>query len=167
VTQYLDNNDDTGIPGGRDRTRYGVFLNVKMPLYQGGAINCAQSPPHEQALRSAEAPTTPPGSLYARGCWKRGIRFRVWPQRLSTLDFRERSISETRDLYRQQYLELGTRPLLDLLNAEQEIHQARMDRENTAADLRRLKIDCLYNTGGLRAAFHLDNSTLQGVEIRP
>jgi adhesin transport system outer membrane protein len=42
-----------------------------------------------------------------------------------------------------------------------------MDRENTAADLRRLKIDCLYNTGALRTAFHLDNSTLQGVEIRP
>lgn len=166
VTQYLDNNDDTGIPGGRDRTRYGVFLNVKMPLYQGGAITARKSAA-QQALRSAEAANDAARLAVRQGLLEARDQISSLAQRLSTLDFRERSISETRDLYRQQYLELGTRPLLDLLNAEQEIHQARMDRENTAADLRRLKIDCLYNTGGLRAAFHLDNSTLQGVEIRP
>lgn len=166
VTQYLDNNDDSNIPGGRDRTRYGVFLNVKMPLYQGGAITARKSAA-QQALRSAEAANDAARLEVRQSLLEARDQISSLTQRLSTLDFRERSISETRDLYRQQYLELGTRPLLDLLNAEQEIHQARMDRENTAADLRRLKIDCLYNTGGLRTAFHLDNSTLQGVEIRP
>jgi adhesin transport system outer membrane protein len=54
-----------------------------------------------------------------------------------------------------------------LLNAEQEIHQSRFDLANTVADMRRLQIDCLYNSGGLRRAFRLDDSTVQGVRILP
>jgi len=165
LTQYLDSNDNN-VQNGRDRTRYGVFLNVKMPIYQGGAIN-ARKASAEQALRTAQYANDAARLSVRQGLLEARDQISSLTQRLSTLDFRERSISETRDLYRQQYLELGTRPLLDLLNAEQEIHQARMDRENTASDLRRLKIDCLYNTGGLRTAFHLDNSSIQGVEIRP
>jgi len=165
LTQYLDSNDNN-VQNGRDRTRYGVFLNVKMPIYQGGAIN-ARKASAEQALRTAQSANDAARLAVRQGLLEARDQITSLTQRLSTLDFRERSISETCDLYRQQYLELGTRPLLDLLNAEQEIHQARMDRENTAADLRRLKIDCLYNTGGLRTAFHLDNSSIQGVEIRP
>jgi adhesin transport system outer membrane protein len=166
LTQYLDSNEDNNIPGGRDRTRYGVFLNLKMPLYQGGAIT-ARNSAAQQALRAADAANDAARLAVRQGLLEARDQISSLTQRLSTLDFRERSISETRDLYRQQYLELGTRPLLDLLNAEQEIHQARMDRENTASDLRRLKIDCLYNTGALRTAFQIDNSTIQGMEIRP
>ena len=165
VTHYLDNNN-SNVEGGRDRMRYGVFVNMKMPIYQGGAINARKSAA-EQALRTAQAANDAARLSVRQGLLEARDQISSLTQRLSTLDFRERSISETRDLYRQQYLELGTRPLLDLLNAEQEIHQARMDRENTASDLRRLNIDCLYNTGGLRTAFHIENSAIQGVEIRP
>ncbi len=52
-----------------------------------------------------------------------------------------------------QYLSSGTRTLLDILNTEEEIHQAMFDRQNTDHDLRRLQIDCLHSTGGLRDAF--------------
>ena len=166
ATQYLDSNDDDGTSGGRDRTRYGVFLNVEVPLYQGGAIN-ARKAAAGQALRSAESANDAARLAVRQGLLEARDQTSSLVQRLSTLSFRERSISETRDLYRQQYLELGTRPLLDLLNAEQEIHQAAMDRANTAADLHRLEIDCLYNSSGLRTAFNLDSSTIQGVEIRP
>ncbi|WP_179127149.1 TolC family protein, partial [Salmonella enterica] len=39
---------------------------------------------------------------------------------------RQQQLSErTRELYQQQYLDLGSRPLLDVLNAEQEVYQAR------------------------------------------
>lgn len=70
-------------------------------------------------------------------------------------------------LYGRQYLDLGTRPLLDLLNAEQEIYQSRFDLAGTRSDLLRLDVDCLYNTGGLRSAFGLEGRNLQGVEIEP
>ncbi len=37
---------------------------------------------------------------------------------------RQQQLSErTRELYQQQYLDLGSRPLLDVLNAEQEVYQ--------------------------------------------
>lgn len=39
---------------------------------------------------------------------------------------RQQQLSErTRELYQQQYLDLGSRPLLDVLNAEQEVYRAR------------------------------------------
>ncbi|MCO7517340.1 TolC family outer membrane protein [Pseudomonas guariconensis] len=166
LTQYLDSNDENGTVGGRDRTRYGIFINVEVPLYQGGAITARKSAA-AQALRAAEAANDAARLAVRQGLLEARDQTSSLEQRLSTLDFRERSISETRDLYRQQYLELGTRPLLDLLNAEQEIHQAAMDRANTRADLHRLEIECLYNSSALRTAFNLDSSTIQGVEIRP
>lgn len=66
---------------------------------------------------------------------------------------RERTIDETRVLYRQQYLELGTRPLLDLLNAEQEAYASRIEQQTTLNNLRRLQINCLYSAGHLSRSF--------------
>lgn len=74
---------------------------------------------------------------------------------------------KTRDLYEAQYLQLGTRPLLDLLNVEQEIYQARFTQEQTQAQLHSLQLDCLYSTGQMRNTFKLNNRKIQGVEIRP
>lgn len=72
---------------------------------------------------------------------------------------------ETRDLYRQQYVELGTRTLLDLLNAEQELHQAGFDTANAIHDLRRLGIACIFNTGKARKAFSVDGMAIRGVTL--
>ena len=88
-------------------------------------------------------------------------------RRLTSLEARQASIQEARMLYGRQYLDLGTRPLLDLLNAEQEIYQSRFELAGTRSDLLRLDVDCLYNTGALRTAFGLEGRNLQGVEIQP
>ncbi|PLP18755.1 transporter, partial [Klebsiella pneumoniae] len=69
--------------------------------------------------------------------------------------------------YQDQYLQLGTRPLLDLLNVDQEIYQAQFNQVLTEAQLRNLELDCLFSTGKMRAVFALDNQRIQGVEIRP
>ncbi|HBV2151744.1 TPA: transporter, partial [Klebsiella pneumoniae] len=74
---------------------------------------------------------------------------------------------QTRALYQDQYLQLGTRPLLDLLNVDQEIYQAQFNQVLTEAQLRNLELDCLFSTGKMRAVFALDNQRIQGVEIRP
>ena len=74
---------------------------------------------------------------------------------------------KTRELYQQQYLDLGSRPLLDVLNAEQEVYQARFTQQQTLGQLHQLQLNCLYNTGQLRHAFDLDNRTIQTVEIQP
>lgn len=51
-----------------------------------------------------------------------------------------------------------------MLNAEQEVYQARFTQQQT---LGQLQLNCLYNTGQLRHAFDLDNRTIQTVEIQP
>lgn len=74
---------------------------------------------------------------------------------------------QTRALYQDQYLQLGSRPLLDLLNVDQEIYQARFSQVLTESQLRSLELDCLFSTGKMRSVFALEKQNIQGVEIRP
>ena len=85
-------------------------------------------------------------------------------QRLPVLDERIASIRTTRDLYREQYLQLGTRSLLDLLNAEQEYHSASFDRVDSGHEVQRLAVECLYQSGRMRTVFELPQPIVaQGV----
>lgn len=72
---------------------------------------------------------------------------------------------ETGRLYRIQYVEMGTRTLVDLLNAEQELQQVRFQAVDIAQTLRRLQVDCLFLSGRMRDAFHLSNTTVRGVTL--
>ncbi len=81
---------------------------------------------------------------------------------MSSLELRADMMVKTRDLYREQYVELGTRTLLDLLNAEQELHEARFQSANTVHDIRRLNLNCLYSSGKMRQSFGLQASALRG-----
>jgi len=165
LNQYLDNNYDDQNPA-IDRTQAAIFLNLEVPIYQGGAIN-ARSRAAGYALTAADSAEDAAKLQARQGLTEAQAQTAGLDRRLHSLEFRQNSITEARELYGKQYLELGTRPLLDLLNAEQEIHQSRFDLANTQADLRRLQIDCLYNSGGLRRAFGIDHSTIQHVEILP
>ena len=84
---------------------------------------------------------------------------------VDTLASRENNMRETGKLYRLQYLEMGTRTLVDLLNAEQELQQVRFERVNTAHDLRRLEVDCLFLSGRTRDALGLTGTRVQGVTL--
>lgn len=86
--------------------------------------------------------------------------------RLGVLAERRRSIVEARDLYREQYT-LGTRSILDLLNAEQEIHQAAADQEAVLHDLWESRIGYIGATGQGRAYYGLNNTVVQGMELLP
>lgn len=163
--QYLDDNYNNQNPA-IDRTQVGIFLNLEVPIYQGGAIS-ARSRAAGYALTAADSAEDAARLQARQGLSESQAQTSGLTRRLNSLEFRETTIKEARELYGRQYLELGTRPLLDLLNAEQEIHQSRFDLANTQADLRRLQIDCLYNSGALRRAFGIDHSTIQHVEILP
>lgn len=164
--RYLD--DRHRNPGATlaDESDYTVFFNVSMPLYQGGAA-AARREAAGYALRAAGAARDAALLSARRGLREAREQSRGLSQNLVTLGLRERSIAETRDLYRQQYLSLGSRTLLDLLNAEQELHRARIERNNSRHDLRRLQVDCLYAAGGLRKALQLNKPVVQGVEVQP
>jgi len=149
-----------------DKTQYNVSVNVEMPIYQGGGLNARRN----AASHAVEAAQ----SNVQRT--RLDVRQKLQESRsqvmslMSTLQIqsRQETLSQrTRELYQQQYLDLGSRPLLDVLNAEQEVYQARFTQWQTAGQLHQLQINCLYNTGRMRNAFDLENHTIQSVEIQP
>lgn len=163
ATHYVDKNPMAG--SGRERTHYAVALNFNLPIDQGGAIK-ARERAAALALHSADAAFQQAVLLARQQLLEGQNQQDSLQQNLDLLVRRQQLSSETRDLYREQYLALGTRPLLDLLNAEQEIHQAQLDRQNTLSDLRTLQTACLFHTGQLRQIFALEQSRIQGVELQ-
>jgi len=149
-----------------DRTQYSAWVKVEMPIYQGGgltarrnaanyAVNAAQSTIQRVRMEVRQ-------KLLESQSEALNLGNSLLVQRRQ-LDYSTR----TRELYQQQYLELGSRPLLDVLNAEQEVFQARFSELQTLNQLRQLELNCLYNTGRLRHAFKLENRSIQSVEIQP
>lgn len=165
VNHYLDSGYNDNNPAVK-RTQAGIYLNFEVPIYQGGAIS-ARSRAAGHALSAADAAQDVATLQATQSLAEARAQTASLALRQNALQRRQGSISEARELYGRQYLDLGTRPLLDLLNAEQEIHQSRFELAGTQADLRRLQIDCLYNSGGLRRAFDLEARTVQGVRILP
>ena len=164
VRHYL--NDKYAGHDSLDRTQYSAWVKVQMPLYQGGGLTARRN----AAGHAVEAAQ----STIQRT--RLDVRQKLLESRsqimslMSTLQIqaRQESLSaRTRELYQQQYRDLGTRPLLDVLNAEQEVYQARFTQQQTAGQLHQLQLNCLYNTGRLRHSFDLENRTIQTVEIQP
>ncbi|MGO3127717.1 MAG: TolC family outer membrane protein [Luteimonas sp.] len=164
VTRYL--NDNRSVVQDRDRTQYGIFMNVNVPLYQGGGL-VAQRRAASHAFEAAEFAVQAALLTARQSLLESGGQLSSLQGSLDILARRQALSTETRDLYRQQYLELGTRSLLDLLNAEQEIHQAGFDHQNTISDLRQLQLTCLFSSGAMRSTFALENRAIQGLEVYP
>lgn len=149
-----------------NRNDASAMLNFSMPFYQGGSMR-AQKRAAGHALSSADAARSHARLTASQNLMEARDRERGHRQRLSLLKERTASIDDTRALYREQYLELGTRSLLDLLNAEQEYHQSKIEKANNEYDMRRMQVDCLYNSGQLREAFGLNGTSVDDVEIAP
>lgn len=143
-----------------------VMLNVSAPLYQGGG-NAARRRAAGHALGAAEAALDNARLASSQLLLAARAQAAGSAQRRGVLDDRVESLAQTRTLYRQQYLDLGTRSLLDLLNAEQEFQQSRLERANNAHDLSRQQIDCLHGSGRLREAFALNVDAAGGLEPQP
>lgn len=153
-SDYFFNRTDTN-PALEDQ-EVTATINIKSNLFQGGAMR-ARKRSAEYALRAAEAAKDTAYLDVTRRLREAKDKTRSYRSRLDNLDARYDTIVETQKLYRIQYLSSGTRTLLDILNTEEEIHQAMFDRKNTYHDLHGLQIDCLHSTGSLRDAFILED----------
>ncbi|MBA8226140.1 TolC family outer membrane protein [Escherichia fergusonii] len=149
-----------------DKTQYTAMVKVEMPIYQGGGLTARRNAA-SHAVESAQS---------AIQRTRLEVRRKLLDSRSQSMSLasalqilrRQQQLSErTRELYQQQYLDLGLRPLLDVLNAEQEVYQARFAELQIQSQLRQLQLNCLYNTGTLRQAFALNNRRIQSVEIQP
>lgn len=154
-------NHRLGTAGERHEALYGrrtytdTVVAVRSDLYQGGAV-ASQARASASALEVAEEQLRTERLLAADELRSLQEQIGGLQDRIAVLERRVTSIVETRGLYWDQYLSLGTRNVLDLLNAEQEIGQSAEDLENARHDLWRARLGYLLASGGARAAFGLD-----------
>lgn len=147
-----------------DEPDYKVGLNLSGSLYDGGAT-AASREAADHALDAADAALRNSQLEVGTALSQARTQTASLRQLLGSLTARSELMAQTRDLYRHQYVELGTRTLLDLLNAEQELHQAAFDAANSSHDLRLLGMECLFNSGQSRSQFGLDGIQIRGVEL--
>ncbi len=139
------------------RTTGQFGMNLSMPLYQGGGARARERAAVHQ-LRAFDDAVEQANLEMRQGLADAKAQADGWADRAPVLQMRVGSINATRGLYRQQYLQLGTRSLLDLLNAEQEYHSARVDQAQGMHLQYRLAVQCLYYSDRLRSTFGLDDA---------
>ena len=155
---------DVSDPLSKQRSAYSLGFNVTSNVF-GGGISKARVRGASYALDAADAAIERARNETAQRLAEAQQQIDSLNALLQTLASRQNNMDETGKLYRLQYLEMGTRTLVDLLNAEQEFQQVRFEAANAAHDLRRLQLDCLYNSGRTRAAFHLTGTVVRGVTL--
>lgn len=143
---------------------YTVGLKVSGSLYNGGATSARRNMA-AQALGASQAAEARARVDILRNLTEASSQISSKESLRRSLSTRQSTMRQTRDLYRTQYVELGTRTLLDLLNADQELHAARFDISNIQYDLHRLNIDCTFNAGRMRGAFALEGQAVQGISL--
>ena len=139
-------------------------LDLQSKLYEGGAISSRRRSA-EYALNRAIAAKKSAFLDVERTLREAKVQSRILARRIKTLNNRYEDIVKTQELYRQQYLSLGTRTLLDILNTEAEIFQSLFDIKNNFYELELLQIDCLHSVAEIRDAFSINTRELQGVRI--
>lgn len=149
----------------RNGTYHTLMINLSSVIYQGGALDAQvrAALAAEEAARQRIESARLTASDQVRSFREMAIGAQA---RLGVLADRKRSIVEARDLYREQYT-LGTRSILDLLNAEQEIYLAAADEQGVLHDLWQNRVSYIGATGQSRALYDLNNTTVQGMELLP
>ncbi|KAB0592751.1 TolC family outer membrane protein [Edwardsiella anguillarum] len=163
VTHYIK--DSGMVSRGYDRTQFALRVKVDMPLYQGGGLSANRNAA-QYMIQSARAALKNTELNISRQLNESKNEEITLSRTLITLSKQKKLAEETFRLYKKQYLQLGGRTLLDLLNAEQEIYQVSFSEIEINNQLNILQLDCLYSTGNIRSAFKLNNTIIQSVEVQ-
>jgi adhesin transport system outer membrane protein len=134
-------------------------------LYQGGALS-AQIRSASAGVEAADALINDAQLNAQEQLFKARQQVLGARTRLQVLAQRRNTMLETQSLYDDQY-KIGTRSVLDLLNAAQEVYQAEADEEEARHDLWLGLVDYLAASGRSRTEYGLDNMSIQGVAIQP
>ncbi|MHC5224512.1 TolC family protein [Ignatzschineria sp. LJL83] len=129
-----------------------VSVNVSVPVYQGGGLAAGRRASASRA-GAANARKAEVKLEINKAVTEIDVRLQNMVKRKNLLIQRVENLRGTKELYKKQYLELGTRSLLDLLNSEQEFHQAQVEVENNKSDIIQAQLDCAFYQGKLRKLF--------------
>lgn len=142
-----------------------LTLNASAKLYQGGAVS-AQIRSARAAVESADSSIRQARVEAESRMLSASQQIHGAQSRLGVLSQRTRTMEKTQELYRKQYT-LGTRSILDLLNAEQEMYLAKADEVGARHDLWMGQVSYIEATGKSRDAYGLNNTYIQGLELLP
>lgn len=146
--------DQNRSPRSNSRSDSKISLNISMPLYQGGRLaaqkRAAQSWAHEASAKKETAKIE-----IGKEIDDANLKLKNMLDRQQLLTQRVNNLYGTRELYKKQYLDLGTRSLVDLLNSEQEFHNAQVDVVNNQLDIIQTQLDCAYYHGQLEEYFNI------------
>jgi adhesin transport system outer membrane protein len=145
---------------------YVIGFTIKGDLYNGGSFRAKRNAAQYAAQTSAAAVGA--ARYDVQRSWSEAAAQVASLSALQkSLASRETMMRETRDLYQKQFIDLGTRTLLDVLNADQELHAARFDEINTRYDLYKLSVQCAFAAGTLRRIFGLEAETRGSTKPTP
>lgn len=133
-----------------------ISLNLSIPIYQGGGLSANKRASANRA-QAAIAKKDEIRLEINQRLSEVQVRLQYMLQRQGLLVQQVSNLKGTKELYKKQYLELGTRSLLDLLNSEQEFHQAQVEVENNKSDIIQAQLECAFYQGKLRHFFNVSN----------
>ena len=153
-----NNNKDDGLYSS-------VMMEATSNFFQGGAIKAQQ----RASLAAEQAAISRLNTAYLNVLEqvrmnKEQIEHKN--QQLAVLFNRAKTTAKTKELYEEQY-KLGTRTVVDLLNAEQSVHSVAQEIENARYDIFESIVQYIAVTGQSRQLYQLNNKTIQGIEIKP
>jgi adhesin transport system outer membrane protein len=149
---------------GQTDPSYKIGLNVSGSLYSGGT-SAARVEGAEHAVEAAKAALALAQVETQRSLAETSSQLSTMKRLKTALTESQSTLDQTRALYRTQYTELGTRTLLDLLNAEDDYHSARHDAVSVGYDFNTLALDCVRNSGELRDVLGLTQASIRGLSI--
>lgn len=163
LTQALHGrNPNTDQNGGFDSA---LMLEASSQFYQGGATASKV----RAASFAEEAARAQVNAVYLKVLDQiRTSREQIEnkQRQIQVLNSQQATTVRTRELYNEQY-KLGTRTLVDLLNAEQAIHSANTEVETARYDIYSSIAQYISATGRSREAYGLNNFQIQGFEVQP
>lgn len=163
VTQALNGvNPNNQKDNGLDSS---VMIEARSDFYQGGATGART----RSASYAEQAAKSKVNAVYLEVIDQiRTTRETIEnkQKQMMVLSARQSTTVKTKELYQEQY-KLGTRSVLDLLNAEMAIHAANTELENARYDIYNSLAQFISATGRTRQAYDLNNISIQGFEVQP
>lgn len=153
-----NNNEDDGFYNS-------VMIEASSNLYQGGAIRSQT----RAASYAEEAARAQVNTVYLDVLDQvRLIREQIEnkQKQMGVLSQRRATTVRTKELYQEQY-KLGTRTVVDLLNAEQAIHSAAQEIESARYDIYSAIVQYIQVTGRTRDIYALNRISIQESEVQP
>lgn len=138
----------------RRNSDFSVGLNINMSLFEGGG-RFARRGAYMHLLQAANSEKETVALSLSQGFEESKTRQSLLNGRLGVLQERVVNIEKAKAIYLDQYLSLGTRSLLDLLNAEQEIYQAKADYIDNKYEMYKAQVMCLYYGAQLKYVFNV------------